>query len=99
MKSVHDKFEGFHKIIHMGGDEVSYQNFDQMPSCVQLLEKNRKIPEATWQNFLPTSSRDLQAYFTKKYVEILVRYGFSPAAWEGLLALLISDNEIELFNN
>ena len=71
----------------MGGDEVSYQNFDQMPSCVQLLEKNRKIPEATWQNFQPTSSRDLQAYFTKKYVEILVRYGFSPAAWEGLLAL------------
>ena len=82
----------------MGGDEVHYKNFDQMPSCVELLEKNRKIPEATWQNYQPTSSRDLQAYFTKKYVEILVRYGFSPAAWEGLLALRKSYNEIE-FNN
>ena len=81
----------------MGGDEVSYKNFDQMPSCVELLEKNRKNSEATWQNYQPTSSRDLQAYFTKKYVEILVRYGFSPAAWEGLVALRISANEIELF--
>ena len=81
----------------MGGDEVSYKNFDQMPSCVELLEKNKKNSEATWQNYQPTSSRDLQAYFTKKYVEILVRYGFSPAAWEGLVTLRSSANEIELF--
>ena len=66
----------------MGGDEVAHGVFEQMPSCQKLIEENKKIDGATWQNYQPTTFDDLQAYFTKKYVKILVENGFSPAAWE-----------------
>lgn len=66
----------------MGGDEVAHGVFEQMSSCQKLIEENKEIDGATWQNYQPTNFDDLQAYFTKKYVNLLVRNGFSPAAWE-----------------
>ena len=45
---MHDKFDGFHKIIHMGGDEVAEGVFEQMPSCRKFIEENNQIQGATW---------------------------------------------------
>lgn len=74
----------------MGGDEVPHYDwnwkeksvFANSPACRRLIEKNAAIPNAKWQTFAPTKFHDLQPYFTKKFMKILIDHGFSPAAWE-----------------
>lgn len=90
LKWQHDKFKGFHKIIHMGGDEVPHRSYDgkaksvfaNSPQCRLLIDQNKKVANATWQLLRPTSMDDLQPYFTKRFLKIIIEHGFSPAAWE-----------------
>ena len=65
LKSKHSKFNGFHRIVHMGGDEVPHMTFnlreknvwENSPACLKLIGENGKIEGATWQNFQPTDLR------------------------------------------
>ena len=90
ISSKHKQFKGFHKIIHMGGDEVPSRDFYgnpknafvDSPACQRLIRINKKNPDASWQNLKPVHFDDLQAFFTKKYMNILASGGFEPAAWE-----------------
>ena len=62
LQSKHSKFNGFHKIIHMGGDEVAHRDwsgaekniFSNSPACLAMIEANKQIDGATWQNLKPT---------------------------------------------
>ena len=59
LKSVHEKYAGFHEIIHLGGDEVGHLTYSgdekfpwqNFPSCVEMIENNKNDPNSSL-NFL-----------------------------------------------
>ena len=65
LKLKHSKYNGFHKIIHMGGDEVPHRSYDlreknvweDSPLCQKFIEENQNIDGANWQNLQPTQFR------------------------------------------
>jgi len=65
LQSKHAKFDNYHKIIHMGGDEVPHRDWAgnekstwaESPACQNLLEANKLLDSPTWQNLQPTEYR------------------------------------------
>ena len=65
LRKTHQKFGDFHKIIHIGGDEVPHRDwdgndksvFENSPACQKLIQQNLEIPGATWQALQPTKYR------------------------------------------
>ena len=79
LKSVHNEFNGFHEIIHLGGDEVAHLNYageqkfpwENFPSCEKMIEANKQDPSSSWENGKPTDMSELQWYFTSKFMKIV----------------------------
>jgi len=87
LKEVHAEFGNFHKIIHMGGDEVPHRGdeviWETSPICQQFIKTNSEKPENenAWKE-APVKFSQLFHYFAYRYVQILDSHGFAPASWE-----------------
>ena len=92
LKSVHAKHvqNGFHDIIHIGGDEVPHDaegNFvwNTSPICQQFIEDNNKNYKGdakdAWKS-MPLDYKDLFAYYSYRITQIVDENGFKVAGWE-----------------
>jgi len=92
LKGVHAKHvtNGYHDIIHIGGDEVPHDadgNFvwSTSPLCTTFIENNNKIykgdKDVAWKTD-PLDAKDLFAYYSYRLVQIVDEAGFKVAGWE-----------------
>ncbi|MCU0407547.1 MAG: carbohydate-binding domain-containing protein [Bacteroidales bacterium] len=66
------------KVLHTGGDEVPENAWMGSPLCLNLMEQDQDLK----------NTRDLQAMFFRKTLDILKKYNLGAAGWEEIVLTL-----------